>query len=197
MSRPPQFDRQQALNAATRLFWQQGYSTTSMTDLLTAMGLSRSSFYGTFGDKRQLYTEVLDHFTERALRLFDPINALDEPKAIIECYLHLSFNRPEPELQRGCMLANTVLEQAGLDDELAALAAARIRCMEDLLVAAFERARDAGHLANQHSPLSLARLLITLNQGLRVSARVMDKAYLDDVIQTAIAQMASSPSNSL
>ena len=42
-----------------KLFWARGYLATSLPDLLEAMGIARSSFYATFGTKRELFIECL------------------------------------------------------------------------------------------------------------------------------------------
>lgn len=187
MARPVEFDRKDALSAATQLFWRQGYGATSMSQLLDSMGLSRSSLYATFGDKRQLYIEVLEHFAKGAKRLFQPLNDLDDPKELVKQYLELSFLvHQQQQLKQGCLMVNTVLEQAGVDEELAQLAGSMIQDIERLLVDGFQRAQNAGKLPPQHSPKSLARLLMNLSQGLRVSTRIFDKDYIDDVIKTAM-----------
>jgi len=49
------------------LFWQKGYDTCSMDDLLSETSLSRSSFYNTFGNKRDLYVSILDYFGQLSL----------------------------------------------------------------------------------------------------------------------------------
>ena len=49
MARPREFDEEKALDQAMRLFWTQGYQGTSLHDLLQTMGISKSSFYETFG----------------------------------------------------------------------------------------------------------------------------------------------------
>lgn len=37
--RPREFDRTEALNQAMKIFWQKGYTATSMNDLYEAMGI--------------------------------------------------------------------------------------------------------------------------------------------------------------
>ena len=69
MARSPEFDRPRAVNKALVLFWRKGYQASSLADLLTAMGIGRSSFYAAFTDKRSLFIECLDLFSARTLEL--------------------------------------------------------------------------------------------------------------------------------
>ena len=62
--RPRAFDRNAALTAAMRLFWQKGYAATSISDLTQAMGIGSPSLYAAFGPKEALYAETLRHYAE-------------------------------------------------------------------------------------------------------------------------------------
>ena len=62
MARTREFDEEGVLRAAREVFWVHGYGATSMAQLEAATGLSRSSLYGAFGNKRELF--------ERALRSY-------------------------------------------------------------------------------------------------------------------------------
>jgi TetR/AcrR family transcriptional repressor of nem operon len=62
MARPREFDREEALERATGVFWAKGYASTSTDDLLTAMGIGRQSLYNAFQDKRALYLEALERY---------------------------------------------------------------------------------------------------------------------------------------
>jgi len=55
MARPREFDREEALERATGVFWAKGYASTSTDDLLT-------SLYNAFQDKRALYLEALERY---------------------------------------------------------------------------------------------------------------------------------------
>jgi TetR/AcrR family transcriptional repressor of nem operon len=47
------------------VFWTKGYEATSLDDLCEATGLSRSSLYAAFGDKRDMLFKSLDLYVER------------------------------------------------------------------------------------------------------------------------------------
>jgi len=55
MARPIEFDREEVLQKAIGVFWQKGYSATSIKNLVEATGLQPGSIYAAFGDKRGLF----------------------------------------------------------------------------------------------------------------------------------------------
>lgn len=59
--RPREFDRQEALQRATELFWAQGYEGATLADLQKAMGgITAPSFYAAFGSKEVLFREAVE-----------------------------------------------------------------------------------------------------------------------------------------
>ena len=58
--RPRSFDRDAALEAAMKTFWQFGYEGASMAALTAAMGINSPSLYACFGSKEQLFREAVD-----------------------------------------------------------------------------------------------------------------------------------------
>ncbi len=85
--RPREFDRDEGLAKAMRLFWLQGYESTSMADLRAALGVTQASLYAAYGSKEQLFRDSVDLYrrtagitTPRALAMtssaFDAIHAM-------------------------------------------------------------------------------------------------------------------------
>jgi AcrR family transcriptional regulator len=60
--RPRSFDRDVALARAMQVFWEKGYESASMQDLLSAMKLSSPSLYAAFGDKESLFIEAVQRY---------------------------------------------------------------------------------------------------------------------------------------
>src|SRR5216684_3834928 len=68
MARPREFDEAVALDAATDCFWRDGYEATSVRDLAARMGITGTSLYNAFGDKRSLFRQALQRYAERSTR---------------------------------------------------------------------------------------------------------------------------------
>jgi AcrR family transcriptional regulator len=74
--RPRAFDRDEALRAAMRVFWEKGYEGASLDELQSAMGeISPPSFYAAFGSKERLFFEVVDRYAETVG--YRPVEALE------------------------------------------------------------------------------------------------------------------------
>src|SRR6202046_1234427 len=64
--RPREFDRDQALERAMRLFWSRGYDAISMADLRAELGITQASLYAAFGSKEQLFRDAVDLYRQTA-----------------------------------------------------------------------------------------------------------------------------------
>lgn len=167
MARPVEFDRLVARDRALLLFWRRGYHATSLADLLEAMEISRSSFYAAFGDKRSLFLECLDLFAERTLGFLGATLTQDQPLADLKRFFELGLGRMgEGESHWGCLLVNTSLEMAGVDEGLSHRASGHLSRVQ----AAFEASLLKTGCTPQKAA-DLAAVLMLLLEGLRVSSR--------------------------
>ncbi|MBT8163735.1 MULTISPECIES: TetR/AcrR family transcriptional regulator [Arthrobacter] len=56
------FNVEDALEAATLVFWDHGYEGASLSELTHAMGINPPSLYKAFGSKEDLFFSVVDHY---------------------------------------------------------------------------------------------------------------------------------------
>jgi TetR/AcrR family transcriptional repressor of nem operon len=188
MARLIEFDKDKALESAMLLFWRQGYSATSLTNLLQVMGVSRSSFYAAFTDKRSLYIDALTLFSQRTHSVLESVKEETNPSNAIRSFFeHTLFDVPEHRMRRGCMMVNTVLELADVDQGLSLLAAQKLGEIEQAFKLCFESAIRSGAFSSQQTPTELAQFVMTVNQGLRVASRKQEsKQELKSILQTTI-----------
>jgi TetR/AcrR family transcriptional repressor of nem operon len=167
VARPIEFDRLQAVNRALALFWRQGYQATTLAELLQTMGIGRSSFYAAFTDKRTFFIECLDLWAARTLDLLQRARTERPPMDALQDFFERSFvGARGAKAHWGCMLVNTVLELAGVDDELAARASHHMGEMQRVFQVCL---LDAG--ATPARAEELAAMLMLFNEGIRVSSR--------------------------
>lgn len=190
MVRVKAFDPDQALEAAMRMFWQRGFEATSMRDLLNGMSIGRGSFYDTFGDKRTLFLASLDRFEKVRTSWINETLQDSGLEGIEEVFRRTIEGLVEFEPRRGCLLANTAVELAPHDPEVAAKISSYIRRTE----AAFERALIWACTAGESSPDSdtaaLARFLVNNLHGMRVLARAgAERASLEDIARVALGAL--------
>jgi AcrR family transcriptional regulator len=114
MSGKPQFDDDAVINSAIDVFWRHGYSASSIDQLTTAMGLSRSSMYKRFQDKDGLFQEVLATYVERVVRRMSAVRG-DTKRQQLEALLHEFLPRGGKTARpAGCMLARSCAEMLDL-----------------------------------------------------------------------------------
>jgi TetR/AcrR family transcriptional regulator, transcriptional repressor for nem operon len=182
MARTLEFDRSAALDKALMLFWHKGYQAASLSDLLEAMDIGRSSFYATFVDKRSLYVECLELFGKRTKDILLKAREDKPPLEVLRSFFeYTATGQRGQKTAWGCMMVNTVLELAGVDDDLSALASGLLAQMQT----EFEKClRDVGLKPKRAE--EFASFLMLFNEGIRVSSRrrVSREQQLSDIDTT-------------
>lgn len=196
MARTKVFDPGKALEAAMRVFWEQGYEATSLDDLLRAMGIGRQSMYDTFGDKKQLYLAALEHYTASgAAILRRRLAAGPSPLGAIEDFLRGVAGADDAERALGCLAVNAVAEFGRTDPQVAAFNERSERLTETLFADTLARARAAGELAPGVDPATAAHFLHTAIRGMRIGAKNGASAeQLRATVGFTMAALRSAPS---
>jgi AcrR family transcriptional regulator len=172
MVRPREFDRDEALDRAMRVFWSKGYSATSTEELLAAMEIGRQSLYNAFGDKRKLYLEALDRYQQHSItahikRLTRGASALAGIKALLLGVI------PADAIDRtnGCMGVNSVAEFGADDADVAALRGAGAKRLKEHLLARIEEAQRNGEIDPQMNAEDVALFIGSAMQSIQLNAR--------------------------
>jgi TetR/AcrR family transcriptional repressor of nem operon len=110
--RTKEFRPEEAPEKAMHLFWVKGYGATSMRDLLEGMGIGRSSFYATFGDKRALFLAAFDRFEGERTSWVDEALAASGLDGVEKVFRRTLGGFVAFEPRRGRLLAYTAVELA-------------------------------------------------------------------------------------
>jgi AcrR family transcriptional regulator len=169
--RPREFDVDEALDHALRVFWQKGYEGTTLADLTEAMGINRPSLYAAFGCKEALFRKAVDRYAEGPAAYVR--EALKEPTAravaerLLGGVIDVVTDRRNP---RGCFLVQGALACGETAESVRRELAARRLVAEVAVCKRFQRAVADGDLPADADPADLARYLVTVMRGVAVQA---------------------------
>lgn len=79
VGRPRLFDEDAVLAQLTALFWRQGYTQTSMADIVASSGVHKPSLYRTFGSKEELFAIVLKRYLAERMTMFSELITTSGP----------------------------------------------------------------------------------------------------------------------
>lgn len=169
------------------LFWRHGYHATPVPRLTELLGIGSGSLYAAFGSKDGLYAQALKRYCDGLVAALDrDIRAGSDIRTALRGILIAMVTTDAVDRERGCLLVNATTERAA-HDGTAEQARATMTAMESVLSAALHHARVRGELSSEHSPVELARFLITFIQGLRVMGQArVDRTFLESAVTGAL-----------
>ena len=187
--RPTIYEDSNIIKKAQEVFWQKGYSATSLSDLQKATGAGAGSFYNTFkGGKKEVFKKAIE---ERRLAFNAFKNELaksDSPLELIKDFFRSIAEADTSEHLKGCIIANTVVEMTYIDEDLEANAAQILKEVEQMFTATIKTEQIKGNIQSKTSSEILGKYLITFWCGLNTLRRMYpDKKILKDQIEMQLA----------
>jgi TetR/AcrR family transcriptional regulator, transcriptional repressor for nem operon len=172
MARPKEFDQEQALRKAIRLFSQQGFAATSTDDLMRVMDVGRQSMYDTFGDKRALFLKALKMYVAESVH---SINVeLERPGSALSAIQNalVTFaERTDLSSAEGCMGLNAITEFGQRDADVTRITRSAARVQRQTLMRVLIRARKQGELSSDADLDSMADFFESTLAGIRMAAK--------------------------
>lgn len=169
------------------MFWHKGYEATSLCDLLDATGLSKSSLYGTFGSKRDLFLAAFDSYRESRAKEMACILCEAPARAALESFFRLVVSDTWTCNGEGCMSINQSIELAPHDVDVAHRVRADLQRMEKAFARVIERGQKEGSVKAQRKASDMASVLVVAFPGLQVMVRSgCEQACLDATVQAVL-----------
>ncbi|MEM9796063.1 MAG: TetR/AcrR family transcriptional regulator [Pseudomonadota bacterium] len=117
------FNPDDALRGALERFWSHGYHGTNMPELMAAMGITRGSFYGTFGSKIAAFTSAfetylasVDRFGRRTVS-----GCAGRREAVLQVLTGILGLTQAEDGWRGCLIGNTAREAVAREKDIQVL----------------------------------------------------------------------------
>ncbi|GGN86593.1 TetR/AcrR family transcriptional regulator [Nocardia rhizosphaerihabitans] len=178
MARTKEFDPDVVLDRALDLFWQRGYETTSIADLIDHLGIARGCIYATFGSKHELFMKALQRHLEIVdarvtAELARPGPALPAIRGLIDRFVNESCAENR---FLGCLVTTAAVELAARDADVARLVESSWARTETALFSALSRARAQEELPPDADTRAMARFLLVFFQGVWVLERAPNSA---------------------
>lgn len=190
--RPLSFDREAALHKAMLLFWEHGYEATSLSDLTSALGVTPSSIYSAFGDKKGLFLDAVGLYLSGPVTLETILAQAHSARAAVQTMLEgaaVAFTGDATP--SGCLLASAALScsesAAEVRQTLGAIRQGMEAQLRDRILLDVERQE----LLPDVDADALAGMTMAVIQGMSTAAR--DGAPREKLLRIAAVALAAWP----
>jgi len=186
--RPREFDVNEALTAALRVFWRRGYEGASMAELTAEMGIAKPSLYAAFGNKEELFKKALDLYEREKLAYMT--EALKEhtsrkmAERLLLGALEMQTSNCDP---KGCLGVISAVACGPEASSIRECVIERQKSARQALIDRLGEYQKEGDLPGDIEPEALARYMTAVLQGLSVQAGAgASKAELRSLVDMAM-----------
>jgi len=168
MARPIQHNPEEVLTKTMNLFWEKGYESTSIQDIVAVTGLKPGSLYNIFGNKEGIFESVLALYAHNNIQsVKEVLEQGDDYILNIEKFLNeIVINAIANEQTNGCLLVKTLLVVSHKDKKIQDQIVKVFEEVEVLLKEAIQKAKADGKTLVD--PSSFAKFIISNIYGTHV-----------------------------
>ncbi len=192
--RPRKYDEDKVLHAAGQVFWNKGYSSTSLDDLSNAMGMNRPSIYRAFGDKEAIYRQTLVKFSQNMeLHFIQTLNTNEDIRIkLTNFYLGALEVYTSGNQAKGCMVMCTAVVAATSHSDIQTDLLNIIKEIDQQLSKLFKHAIDSGQITSSVSAENRAVIAQSLLHSLSIRSRAGESHNkLKQLIESGVKMITS------
>ncbi|MCB4799099.1 TetR/AcrR family transcriptional regulator [Neotamlana laminarinivorans] len=176
-----QLTKQQIVQEAFTLFYEKGFKTTSINDVVKAARLTKGAFYHHYKNKEQLGLEVIELKVRK--RVYDgmilPLSDAGNPMEILEkTFLNRIKSFPFYDKQNGCPMNNFINEIGNYETAYQSALKHIVETWKAALITLINRGKNEKCIKQNISSEAVAVYLISAFEGIRG----IRKLYNDDDI---------------
>ncbi|EDP96152.1 TetR/AcrR family transcriptional regulator [Kordia algicida OT-1] len=181
MARKKEYDEDLVVDKAMRLFWRNGYESTTMQMLEKEMGINKFSIYSSFGNKRGLFLKSLENYHKKVNFIFEEFKNSNNGISDIKTFFYDSVNICNVEgNEKGCFVTNTYNEFAKSNDEFIQK---QMNSFMDNLKELFIEKLKMDKTKNADLILKQANFLLLAKHGLAAASKVNTQDEITDYIE--------------
>lgn len=156
--------------AGLELFYQNGYHSTSVDDILKKLDLSKGAFYYHFKSKQDFFISIIQSLIVQKVysALVQPIEGKEDPFTVIEKALDAALETAEHNFfDNGFVLSNFIIETNGKDEEVNSYLNDILKIWEVALVTSLQKGKTDGYVARHVDSEGVASYIISAYIGIR------------------------------
>ncbi|WP_339924809.1 TetR/AcrR family transcriptional regulator [uncultured Cyclobacterium sp.] len=181
MARKKEYIEEEVIEKAMRLFWRNGYESTSMQMLEKEMGINKFSIYSSFGSKHGVFIESLNCYKLKVGGMFEKFKNGKNGVADIKQFFYDSVAICAQEgNEKGCLLTNTYNEFSDIEDP--SVNGQVLSFMNNLKELFIEKLK-MDSIEDDATLLKQANYLVVAKHGLAAATRVNSLAEIEDFIE--------------
>lgn len=189
MGRTKAFHEEEVLDKAMELFWQKGYNTTSIQNLVDHLCINRASLYNTYGGKEALFDRAFLKYRQTSLQFVQSLfHENYNVREGLRKLLMTTVQQVESSATcTGCFVVNTTAELESDDEKLRGVLSEHKNTVVGMLQAYIEQGIERGQIPSDKNPRVLAAAIFTFHNGLQIIAKLRpEPVYLRSIIMSAL-----------
>jgi TetR/AcrR family transcriptional repressor of nem operon len=190
MPRTKQFCEEEVLKKAMELFWEKGFHTTSMQDLVCRLGINRASLYDTYGGKNELFNKAFAYYLQRSGKWL--VELFEKEPSVKGGFRKLFYTAIEQattdSCRKGCLVVNTTTELVPGNDEIQKTLMEHKEQVENLFIGYVQQGINTREISATKNAQEIGLMLYTLYNGIRVTSKVdTNPEKLQKVVNSGLA----------
>lgn len=176
--------KQKIINAAQQLMVGQGYTATTVDEIVACAGVAKGSFYHAFASKETLALVALEDYFKRGMGVIGGGNYRHEPDAVRRLYGFMDYVQEiGGELwQHGCLLGSITLELADSYPKLIDKVDALFQEMEARIASLFQPALEAKGIKNPTGEALGRHMLVVIEGAIIMAKSHRNTGYLNEAL---------------
>jgi AcrR family transcriptional regulator len=155
------------LETIQSVFWDNGYSATSLDDIMQSTGLGKGSLYGAYGSKQEMYLLAFTDYCDWAVADVEERLRGNDADALVRLRAYIqTAAKGGANARRGCMLAKGTAEVAGRFPDVDKIIERTFKAMEREIVQCVRQAQSAGDIAADRDARTIGVTLLAVIRGM-------------------------------
>ncbi|TYB33995.1 MAG: TetR/AcrR family transcriptional regulator [Flexistipes sinusarabici] len=164
------------LDSTIELIFQKGIEATSISDIITKIGMSKGSLYFHFPDKQTLISEALSRYEKSFFEFINMSLQGNSPGEKMETFFESVMSMHESKnYSGGCIFGNTALEMADKNDSFSEKVKYVFNRWISILSSIIKDAQKTGEIRSDMDSQILAGFIVSSVEGGIMLSRLAKK----------------------